>query len=38
LFLVDGLELNDTSFGSMPLFARLPLEDVERIEVLRGPG
>jgi outer membrane cobalamin receptor len=38
LFLVDGIELNETAFGSMPLFARVPLEDVERIEVLRGPG
>ena len=38
LVLVDGVELNEPSFGSVPLFARVPLEDVERIEILRGPG
>jgi outer membrane receptor protein involved in Fe transport len=38
LVLVDGVEMNEPSFGSVPLFARVPLEDVERIEILRGPG
>jgi outer membrane cobalamin receptor len=38
LVIVDGLELNEPSFGTVPLFARVPLENVERIEVLRGPG
>jgi len=38
LVLVDGVELNETSHGTVPLFARIPLDDVERVEVLRGPG
>ena len=38
LFLVDGIEMNETGYMSVPLFNHFPLEDVERIEVLRGPG
>ena len=39
LVLVDGREINVEAFGN-PLWATLPvhLEDIERIEVIRGPG
>ncbi len=39
LVLVDGRVINVEAFG-MPLWAALPvhLEDIERIEIIRGPG
>jgi len=39
LLLVDGMEMNDETFG-MPVWQGLAvhLEDIERIEVVRGPG
>jgi outer membrane cobalamin receptor len=38
LILIDGIEVNETSYGSVPLFAHYSLDDVDRIEFLRGPG
>jgi outer membrane cobalamin receptor len=38
LILVDGIEVNETSYGSVALFAHYSLDDVERVEFLRGPG
>ena len=39
LLLVDGMEMNDETFG-MPIWQAMSvhLEDIERIEVIRGPG
>ncbi|WP_162913125.1 TonB-dependent receptor domain-containing protein [Rhodospirillaceae bacterium SYSU D60014] len=37
LVLIDGIEVNDPSFGSEFDFANLMTDDIERIEVLRGP-
>ncbi len=39
LLLIDGLEINNEVFGTV-LWQALPihLEDIERIEVIRGPG
>ncbi len=37
LILLDGFEISDPSFGNVFDGAHLLLEDVERIEVLRGP-
>jgi vitamin B12 transporter len=37
LVLIDGVEVNDPSAGSEFDFAHLMADDIERIEVLRGP-
>jgi outer membrane cobalamin receptor len=38
LYLVDGIEMNDLSYGTFPLAQHLKLEQLERIEIIRGPG
>jgi len=38
LLLVNGLPFNDLISGARPPLFRLPLENVSRIEVIRGPG
>ena len=38
LLLIDGQPLNDLLYGSLQLGNRYPLEAIERIEVIRGPG
>ena len=38
LLLVNGLAFNDLISGARPPLFRLPLENVSRIEVIRGPG
>lgn len=37
LVVIDGIEVNDQSAGSEYDFARLRTDDIERIEILRGP-
>jgi vitamin B12 transporter len=38
LLLIDGIEANDPSgFSGLPMFANLTTDNIERIEVLRGP-
>ena len=38
LFIVDGIEMNDLSYGTFLLGHRLPVDQLERVEVIRGPG
>lgn len=38
LLLIDGQPMNELLFSSIPLANHYPLESVERIEVIRGPG
>src|SRR6056297_3111356 len=39
LVLVDGIEVNDPSNPSRAFdFAAMPVENIERIEIVRGPG
>ncbi len=38
LYLLDGVELNDLSYGTFPLLRHLNVEQVERVEIIRGPG
>jgi outer membrane receptor for ferrienterochelin and colicin len=38
LYLVDGVELNDLSYGTFPLRQHLNVEQIDRIEIIRGPG
>ncbi|TAE69588.1 MAG: hypothetical protein EAZ85_12875 [Bacteroidetes bacterium] len=38
LFLVDGHTINDTSVGYIFLMQRIPLQNIDRIEIIRGAG
>jgi outer membrane receptor for ferrienterochelin and colicins len=38
LLLVNGLPFNDIITGSRPPLFRLPVENISRIEIIRGPG
>lgn len=38
LFLVDGIEMNDELYLSFTLGQHIPIDNIERIEVIRGPG
>lgn len=38
LVLVDGVRVNDAQTGHFDLDLAVPLDDIERIEILRGPG
>ena len=38
LILWDGLEMNERSFATTALGHHFPLEQIERIEIIRGPG
>ncbi len=38
LFLLDGRQLNENDFGTFGIGLRVPLANVDRIEVMMGPG
>lgn len=38
LFLLNGQQLNENDFGTYSIGQRIPLDNVERIEVISGPG
>lgn len=38
LLMVDGVEMNETLYLTNPLGGHYPLHNVERVEILRGPG
>jgi outer membrane cobalamin receptor len=38
LLLVDGLEMNEPLFGTLQLGRELPVDQIQTIEIIRGPG
>ncbi|MBX2968617.1 MAG: TonB-dependent receptor plug domain-containing protein [Cyclobacteriaceae bacterium] len=38
LVLLDGLELNDLLYQNVGFFNRFPVDLIERVEIIRGPG
>ena len=38
LFMLNGMQLNENDFGTYAIGNRIPLDNVERIEVISGPG
>ncbi len=38
LFLVDGIQMNEILYANAPLGNNFPLDIIERIEIIRGPG
>lgn len=38
LLMIDGIEVNETEYLTTQLLGHYPLDDVDRIDILRGPG
>jgi outer membrane cobalamin receptor len=38
LFLLDGVEMNDISYGTFPLGHHVLVDQIEEVEIIRGPG
>jgi outer membrane cobalamin receptor len=38
LFMLDGQPLNEIAYGTMELGNHIPVENIKRIEIIRGPG
>jgi outer membrane cobalamin receptor len=38
LVLLDGQEMNETLYGTVPLGNNFPVQQIKRIEIIRGPG
>jgi outer membrane cobalamin receptor len=38
LFLLDGLQVNDLLYQNVPLLNNFPIDGIEKIEIIRGPG
>lgn len=38
LVMIDGLQINDFLFATVPIGNRFALDQIERIEIIRGPG
>jgi len=38
LILLDGQALNETSYGTFTFSQRIPIDNIQKIEIIRGPG
>lgn len=38
LVMVDGVPMNDLLYGTVPFGNRFPVDNIERVEIIRGPG
>jgi len=38
LILIDGQEINETAYGTVSIAHHFPVQAIERIEIIRGPG
>ena len=38
LLVVDGIEINEPLYGSLPILNHIPAEAIEQVEIIRGPG
>jgi outer membrane cobalamin receptor len=38
LVMLDGLELNESSYSTIHLSSRMDMDQIDRIEIIRGPG
>lgn len=38
LVMIDGMQINEFLFATVPIANRIPLDNIERIEIIRGPG
>jgi outer membrane receptor protein involved in Fe transport len=38
LLIVDGMEINEPLYGSLPILNHIPAEAIKQVEIIRGPG
>ncbi len=38
LLVIDGIEVNEPLYGSLPILNHVPADLIEQIEIIRGPG
>ncbi len=38
LFIIDGIMMNDLAYGNFSFAHRYPIDQIDRIEIIRGPG
>lgn len=38
LLVVDGIEINEPTYGSLPILYLIPAESIKQVEIIRGPG
>jgi outer membrane receptor protein involved in Fe transport len=38
LVMIDGLQINDFLYATVPIANRVPIDFIDRIEIIRGPG
>ena len=38
LMLIDGQQMNELSYSNLPLGNHIPVEQIKRVEIIRGPG
>lgn len=38
LLIVDGIEVNEPLYGSLPILHHIPAETIQQVEIIRGPG
>lgn len=38
LLVVDGIEINEPLYGSLPILNHIPADAIEQVEIIRGPG
>ena len=38
LLIVDGIEINEPLYGSLPILNHIPAEAIQQIDIIRGPG
>jgi outer membrane receptor protein involved in Fe transport len=38
LLIVDGIEVNEPLYGSLPILNHIPADAIEQVEIIRGPG
>ena len=38
LLILDGIEVNEPLYGSLPILNHIPADAIEQVEIIRGPG
>ena len=38
MLILDGVELNDSTYGTLPILNHIPADMIQTVEIIRGPG
>jgi outer membrane receptor protein involved in Fe transport len=38
MLILDGVEINDATYGSLPILNHIPADMIQMVEIIRGPG